>query len=98
VNGTEYTDVLLDSRLRGMVREGQARGPVPAGVLVGEMHADTASAGFAALHPPYVSTRRDVQRGSPPQADAEGLGVSPNSPFSLLKIGGQEVEDSQSVL
>jgi hypothetical protein len=51
----------------GMTLEDQARGPAPAGVLGGEMHEDTASAGFALLYPPYLSTRsysrRDVQRG-----------------------------------
>jgi hypothetical protein len=54
----------------GMTLEEQARGPAPAGVLGGEMHADTVSAGFALLYPPCISTRsysrRDVQRGEAP--------------------------------
>jgi hypothetical protein len=48
--------------------------------------------GCRAQHAAFLRRIRDVQRGSPPQADAEGLGVSPNS-LIFPKNGGQWVDD-----
>ena len=62
----EDTDAHLDSRLCGNDVAVQAQGPAPVLVLGGELHADTVSAGFSLLYPPYIPNYLSLrERGLP---------------------------------